>query len=193
MTSDHPRPAAPDARRPETDGRRPETPHAPRSSAIVLIGPPAAGKSRIGRRLAKRLDLPFIDTDQAIVAEHGSIPAIFADRGEAHFRTLERAAVRRALASAAVVSLGGGAVLDPQTRDDLAATTVVLLTVNEEAVAERIDNAKRPLVTGIEAWRRIVAERTELYASLADHTTDTSFRPVATIVEELAGWLEENE
>jgi Shikimate kinase len=157
-----------------------------------LIGPPAAGKSRIGRRLATRLGVPFIDTDQAIVAAHGPIPAIFAEHGEAHFRRLEREIVHAALATSSVVSLGGGAVLDPETRRELESKTIVLLTVSEEAVTERIDNAKRPLITGIEAWRRIVAERAELYASLADHTTDTSFRPVGPIVEELALWAEEN-
>ena len=164
----------------------------PIPETIVLIGPPAAGKTRIGRRLAQRLDVPYIDTDRVIVSGHGAIPRIFAEHGEAYFRRIEREAVRDALTSPAVVSLGGGAVLDPETQDDLASKTVILLTVTEQAVLERIDNAKRPLVTGIDAWRRIVAERAALYASLADFTVDTSFRPVAPIADEIAAWLKEN-
>jgi shikimate kinase len=157
---------------------------------IVLIGPPAAGKSRIGKRLAKRLGLPFVDTDAVIVSHHGPIPAIFADHGEPHFRRLEREAVVEALKGPGVVSLGGGAVLDPDTRSDLANTSVVLLTVKPEAIAERIANAKRPLVTDLDSWKRLVEQRTDLYNSLAGYTSDTSYRPVATIVEEIALWIE---
>ncbi|ERK72528.1 hypothetical protein N136_01109, partial [Leifsonia aquatica ATCC 14665] len=57
---------------------------------IVLIGPPAAGKTRLGKRLAKRLGLGFVDTDARVVAAHGPISEIFADHGEPHFRALER-------------------------------------------------------------------------------------------------------
>lgn len=160
---------------------------------IVLIGPPASGKSRIGRRLARRLSLPFTDTDSVIVSEHGPIAAIFADRGEPAFRALEREAVSRALESGGVVSVGGGAVLDPDTRADLAAANVVLLTVTADAVAERIHDGKRPLVSGMESWLGLVAERMPLYESLADYRTDTSRRPVSTIVEEIAGWFEQQE
>ncbi len=159
---------------------------------VVLIGPPAAGKTRIGKRLATRLGRPFIDTDHEIVAEHGPIAQIFSDYGEPHFRRLEREAVARALAEHAVVSLGGGAVLDPETQADLVATSVILLTVKAEAVAARIGNAKRPLVTDIASWQALVDSRAELYASLADYTTDTSTRPLEAVVEEIALWVEGN-
>lgn len=158
---------------------------------IVLIGPPAAGKTRVGKRLAKRLGLPFVDTDAAVVAEHGPIPGIFAEHGEPHFRALERAAVAAAVAKPGVVSLGGGAILDADTRADLATTRVVLLTVRADAIAERIANSKRPLVTDLESWQRLVAARTPLYESLADYTADTSARPIDAIVEEIARWAEE--
>jgi shikimate kinase len=158
---------------------------------IVLIGPPAAGKTRVGKRLAKRLGLPFVDTDAVVVAQHGPIPGIFAEHGEPYFRELERAAVAEAVAEPGVVSLGGGAILNADTRADLAGTRVVLLTVQPEAIARRIANSKRPLVTDIESWKRLVAERAELYASLADYTADTSSRPIETIVEEIARWAEE--
>ncbi|QIZ98953.1 shikimate kinase [Leifsonia sp. PS1209] len=160
---------------------------------IVLIGPPAAGKSRIGKRLAARLKVPFVDTDSLIVAEHGPISAIFAERGEPHFRALERAIVARALGEHGVVSLGGGAVIDQGTQADLADARVVLLTVSPEAIAARIGNGKRPLVTDVESWKRLVAARTDIYTALADYTADTSTRPIDTIVEEIAAWVEEGQ
>jgi shikimate kinase len=158
---------------------------------IVLIGPPAAGKTRLGKRLARRLGLRFVDTDAVVVAEHGAIAQIFAEHGEPYFRALERAAVAEAVARPGVVSLGGGAVLDPDTQADLAAARVVLLTVRPEAIAARISNGKRPLVTDLESWKRLVEARTPLYESLADYTADTSSRPIDALVEEIARWVEE--
>jgi shikimate kinase len=160
---------------------------------IVLIGPPAAGKTRVGKRLARRLRLPFVDTDAVVVSQHGPIPAIFAELGEPQFRLLERAAVAEALDEPGVVSLGGGAVLDPHTRTDLADATVVLLTVSPEAIASRIANAKRPLISDLESWKQLVAKRADLYASLADFTADTSTRSIEAIVEEIASWIEEGQ
>lgn len=71
---------------------------------LVLVGPMAAGKTSVGRRVARRLGVAFVDTDKRIVAEHGPIPGIFAEYGEAHFRELERAAVAQALADGGVIS-----------------------------------------------------------------------------------------
>ena len=165
--------------------------HALGSRSAVLVGMMGAGKSSVGRRLAARLCLPFVDADSEIEAAAGmSIPEIFAKHGEPYFRELERAAVAEAIREPGVVSLGGGAVLDPETRADLAETTVVLLTVRAEAIAKRISNAKRPLVTDLESWKRLVASRSELYDSLADYTADTSTRPIDAIVEEIARWVE---
>jgi shikimate kinase len=159
---------------------------------IVLIGPPAAGKTRLGKRLARRLGLSFVDTDAVVVAQHGAIAQIFAEHGEPYFRALERAAVADAVARPGIVSLGGGAVLDPDTQADLAATRVVLLTVQPDAIAARITNRKRPLVTDLESWKRLVEARTPLYLSLADYTADTSTRPIDSIVEEIARWIEDS-
>ena len=100
--------------------------------------------------------------------------------------------MREAFTAGGVVSLGGGAVLDPTTRELLAEARVVLLTITEEAVAKRIANAKRPLIIGIDSWRDLVAARADLYASLADISFDTSHRPVTVIVDDIAHWLEEN-
>ncbi|MHA7986556.1 shikimate kinase [Rathayibacter sp. CAU 1779] len=160
---------------------------------VVLIGPPAAGKTRVGKRLARRLGVSFIDTDAVIVAKHGPISGIFADHGESEFRAIERTVVSEALSLGGVISFGGGAVLDPRTQDDLHDVPVVLLTVTPEAAAARITDGKRPLVQGIESWRELVGKRLPLYESLADYTADTSHRPMSTVVEEIAEWYEEQE
>lgn len=159
---------------------------------IALIGPMGAGKTSVGRRLARHLDRPFIDTDLVIAAEHGPIPQLFETVGEGAFRGIERDVVQRELRSGAVVALGGGAVLDESTRIALADCTVVLLTVTEEAVAARLAGGRRPLLTaGIASWRRIAAERDPIYRALADVTVDTSRRPMTTIAAELAAQLQE--
>lgn len=157
---------------------------------IALIGPMGAGKSSIGGRLAKSLGLVFTDTDVEIARRHGPIPELFAVGGEAGFRGLERTVVAEALAGGGVVALGGGAVLDADTQRDLERCTVVLLTVSEDAVAARLANGRRPLLTdGIDSWRRIRDERATLYASLADVTVDTSRRPITVLADELTDRL----
>jgi len=156
---------------------------------VVLIGPMGAGKTRIGKRVARILGTGFVDTDKLIVAENGPIPAIFASQGEPHFRALERAAVIAALAGDDVVALGGGAVLDDETRADLTGHRVVLVTVSAEAVAPRIANARRPLLRdGLTDWERIYAERRHLYEQLAKLTVDTSHRPIDAVAKEVAEW-----
>lgn len=155
---------------------------------LVLIGPPAAGKTRIGKRVARLLDLPFVDTDKLVVAEHGPIAEIFAEHGEPHFRALERAAVVKALETDAVVSFGGGAVLDPATQADLAGLPVLLLTVQPHAVAARLGNGKRPLAGDLDAWSALFESRRELYQRLAGHVIDSSDRPADDVAEEIATW-----
>ncbi|MCU1559824.1 shikimate kinase [Mycetocola sp.] len=156
---------------------------------LVLIGPMGAGKTKVGRRVARSLDVPFIDTDKRIVADHGAITDIFADRGEPAFREMERDAVTAALAEPAVVSLGGGAVLHPDTQRDLAGHTVVLLTVTANAVAARIRTDKRPLLkNGTGDWQRIYDERRPIYERLATISVDTSSEPIERIAERIADW-----
>jgi shikimate kinase len=155
----------------------------------VLIGPMGAGKTRIGKRVARILGTGFVDTDKVIAAEHGPIPEIFASQGEPHFRALERAAVVEALAGDDVVALGGGAILDDETRADLTSQRVVLVTVTSEAVAPRIADARRPLLRdGLTDWERIYAERRHLYEQLARFTVDTSHRPIDAVAKEVAAW-----
>lgn len=156
---------------------------------VVLIGPMGAGKTRIGKRVARILGTGFVDTDKVIAVEHGPISEIFATQGEAHFRALERAAVVSALAGDDVVALGGGAILDDETRADLTSHRVVLVTVTAEAVAPRIADARRPLLRdGLTDWERIYAARRHLYEQLARFTVDTSHRPIAIVAKEVAAW-----
>ncbi|OAN40998.1 shikimate kinase [Microbacterium sp. H83] len=161
---------------------------------LVLVGPMAAGKTSIGRRVARRLGVPFVDTDKRVVAEHGPIPEIFAAHGEARFRELERAAVAAALAEDGVISLGGGAVTDAGTRALLQRHPVVFLTVTPEAVADRIAGAGRPLLAGedpLSRWTAIFEERRAWYDEVATATFDTSRRPMQRIAEDIASWRRE--
>jgi shikimate kinase len=159
--------------------------------SVILIGPPGSGKTRLGKRVAKALGLPFVDTDKLVVARHGAIASIFSTHGEPHFRKLEREAVIDALAGDGVVSLGGGAILDAATQADLAGRRVALITVSADAVAARIRGSKRPLVTGIESWSALVEARRETYERLATRTWDTSSRPLDAIANEIAQWAKE--
>lgn len=161
------------------------------SPAIVLIGPMGAGKTSIGKRVARALGMPFSDSDAAVVRDHGPIEKLFADHGEAHFRALEREAVAACLGRGGVVALGGGAVLDPRTQRDLSGHRVVLLTVGPQTVASRIRGSRRPLLQGDDAlarWHAVYAERRELYERLADVTFDTSSGPLQTIVDDITTW-----
>nr|WP_286302101.1 shikimate kinase [Microbacterium suwonense] len=173
----------------------PERPDHPLT--LVLVGPMAAGKTSVGRRVARLLEVPFIDTDKRIAAEHGPIPQIFAEHGEQHFRELERAAVAAAVSEGGVVSLGGGAVTDAGTRALLAQHPVVFLTVSVEAVANRIRGAGRPLLAGeddpLERWQAIFAARRDWYQEVADLTVDTSRRPMRMLAEQVAAWRKEQE
>jgi shikimate kinase len=165
----------------------------PEAPVVVLIGAPGAGKTRMGKRLAKLLDVQFIDTDKTIVAEHGSIAELFEAHGESHFRSLEREHVARALAENAVVALGGGAVLDPSTQALLQGHRIVLLTVSADAVEQRISNDKRPLLKdGIGAWVALAELRRPIYESLATRTFDTSNRPLDKIAADIVDWITED-
>lgn len=155
----------------------------------------AAGKSSVGRQLAKRLGRTFVDTDRVVVREHGPIPAIFAEHGEPYFRSVERTAVSQSIAPDTVVSLGGGAVIDETTRQLLRECTVVLITIDDQTAERRLTKPGRPLVDdgGVDAWRRIYAEREPIYRSLADITVDASRRPMSRIVDDIEHWLKEHE
>ncbi|MDR6868552.1 shikimate kinase [Microbacterium resistens] len=159
---------------------------------LVLIGPMGAGKTSVGRRVARLLELPFVDTDKAIVRDHGPIPEIFAEHGEERFREWERAAVSDAVALGGVISVGGGAVVSAATRELLRGVPVVLLTVSPEAVGPRITGSARPLLAGgedpVDRWKRIMEERRDWYEEVADATFDTSRTPMSRVASRIAAW-----
>ena len=161
----------------------------------VLIGPPGSGKSTIGRRLAKELGVAWHDTDEAIATAAGkTISDIFVDHGEAHFRDLERAEVAAALATDGVVSLGGGAPMDPETQAALVGHAVVFLDVGIADAARRVGfDASRPLlmVNPRATWTKLMTERRPTYERLATHRVDTAGRKPAAIVAEIVALLEE--
>lgn len=167
-----------------------------RSDAVVLIGPMGAGKTSIGRRVAKATGRAFFDTDIAVTRAHGPIEKIFTEHGEERFRELERDAVRDGLATRGIVSLGGGAILDEQTRGALSAHRVVLLTVEPRVVAGRIRDSARPLLQGEDAlarWTTIYEARRPLYEALADVVFDTSSGPLQDVVDTVARWVRSTE
>lgn len=165
---------------------------------IVVIGPMAVGKSVIGAELARVLGIDFFDSDHKIVAKHGPVPAIFAAKGEHHFRQLEARAIADVLDTPRpkplVLSLGGGAVLDSGTQQLLAKATVVFLRAEIDTVKERITrNTGRPLLAGdpVATWERLAALRGPVYARLATITLDVSHSNVPQLVERLIGLLVE--
>lgn len=156
------------------------------SDTIVLIGPMGVGKTTIGRKLAKALKLPFIDTDNLISDEHGPIPAIFEERGEPTFRKLEEEALEKAIRESAVVATGGGAVISALTRKRLKDVTVVYLSTDGKHIASRLKNGNRPLIqNGVEDWRRIYAERKPLYVETADFEVNTSGQPISASIQDI--------
>ncbi|WOH20773.1 shikimate kinase [Paenarthrobacter sp. GOM3] len=159
----------------------------------------AVGKSAIGQQLAQQLGLPFVDTDAVVVAAHGSIADIFAGRGEHAFREIEARAVAKSIESAnvqpAIISLGGGAVLDTGTQQLLGECTVVYLECDAETVADRIArNTGRPLLQGdaMERWELLFATRRPVYERLADLVIDVRSGSVAEIGLQLEARLREH-
>lgn len=161
----------------------------PRAPRVVLVGPPGAGKSTIGRKLAKELGVDLYDTDAGIERETGrTIPEIFAADGEPEFRRIEERVVRRAiLAERGVVSLGGGAVLSENTRALLRGRTVVYLEISVgEGLRRTGSSNQRPLLTGDDPgakYRELMRKRRPLYREVASVRVRTDGRSPGRVVK----------
>lgn len=149
------------------------------ATSIALTGMMGTGKTVVGRLLATRLGWSFVDTDPQVEQTAGkSVAEIFAQDGEAAFRRLERHAVEEALGRpGSVVSLGGGAVLDPATRHILCSRGITIwLQADIATCAARAAGEGRPLLQGkdpLVMLERILDQRRALYAEVADLEIDT--------------------
>jgi shikimate kinase len=164
---------------------------------LVLVGPMGAGKSSIGRRLAVRLGLDFVDLDRRLEQDAGtSIATIFSLEGEAGFRRRERALLADVMQGhGLLVSTGGGIVLDPGNRELLhrRSFVVYLRLPVEEQLARLARDRTRPLLKGDDreaTLRALAAVRTPLYEQLADRVFDSTALAVDMAVRRLAAQLQ---
>ena len=165
---------------------------------VYLVGLMGAGKTTIGRLLARRLKLRFYDSDQEVERRCGvKIPVIFEIEGEAGFRAREQQALAELTALQGIVlATGGGAVIAEENRRRLAATgTVVYLNARPEDLFERVrQDRNRPLLACADPLARLRglhAERDPLYRALADVVVDTGTRSVPALARALLGRLED--
>lgn len=157
----------------------------------VLVGLPGSGKSTIGRRLAKALDVAMLDTDAAIEERTGRrIADIFAHDGESEFRRIEEEVIREALQSHdGVLSLGGGAITTAGVRSALAGHTVVYLEITAaEGIRRTGGNTVRPLLAGpdrAEKFRALMTQRVPLYRKVATIRVNTNRRNPGAVVRHI--------
>ena len=170
--------------------------------SIVLVGLMGAGKTTVGRRLAQRLDLPFVDADHEIERAAGkTIPEIFAEDGEEFFRNGEERVIARLLESGPqVLATGGGAWMREATRERVREKGVsVWLKADIDVLMERVSRRPgRPLLETENpraVMERLIAERYPVYA-LADITVESADAPhhvmVTRIIRALAAWLKKH-
>jgi shikimate kinase len=164
--------------------------------AVVLVGMMGSGKSSVGRRLANRLGLPFVDADVEIEMAAGmTIPEIFAQRGESEFRDGERRVIARILTtrSPLVLATGGGAYMNAETRARIADLGIsIWLKADPEVLMRRVrKRSNRPLLQTADpeaTLRRMLAEREPVYA-LADITLTSRDDPHDIVVEDAVAAL----
>ena len=158
--------------------------------SVVLVGVPGAGKSTVGAILARQLNVAFVDTDQAIETELGkSISDIFIQDGEPLFRQIEKDVVARAIAGEhAVISLGGGALMDDETRTLVKQQDCVWLVAGLTQAVDRVGmNRNRPLLLGNVRGQLadLMAAREPLYIECAKYTVDTNRMTANEVAHEI--------
>lgn len=165
---------------------------------VALIGFRGTGKTQIGRRLSKRLNMRFVDTDKEIVKETGkSIPQIFSEQGEEGFREIEKRVVKRVSEMRDVcVACGGGIVLFDENIENLKKnSTIILLEAKPNVIFRRIKRDRnRPSLTnkeGIEEIEHLLGERKEKYEKAADFIINTSKVTIYGNVQEIIDILNE--
>lgn len=166
---------------------------------VVLVGPPASGKTTVGTALSAALGTAFRDTDQDVEAEAGtSVADLFLSQGEPHFRALEERAVARALAEhTGVLALGGGAVTSEHTRGLLVAHaaaggTVVWLDVDLASAAKRVGLSRDRPILGVnprQMLRHMLETRAPLYGEVATLHVQTGGRPVQDVLDDVLAAL----
>jgi len=164
---------------------------------LALVGLPGSGKSTVGRQLARRLGLPFTDSDHAIEQRIGcSIRSFFEREGETAFRDIEESVIDELMrAGRAVIATGGGAVLRAANRDCLrAGASVIYLRSTPEEVYRRVrHDQNRPLLQvddPMERLRSLHAERDPLYRETAQFIIETGRPSVPTLVNMILMQLE---
>jgi len=166
---------------------------------IYLIGLMGAGKTTVGKLLAKHLGRTFYDSDHEIEKRTGvKIPVIFELEGEEGFRKREKAAIQELTQMTNVVlATGGGAVLAPENRESLKNSGVVIyLRANVNELWHRTRHDKqRPLLQNVDIkakLEQLYAERDPLYSEIATYIIDTGSQPVATIINRIEQTLSES-
>lgn len=152
----------------------------------MLIGPMGAGKSTFGKKLARSLGVPFVDTDKLIASKHGPITKLFTTKGEQHFRDLEEQALAEALEISGIVATGGGVILREGNQAALAQHFVVFLDTDQDSVIGKVNLDNRPLLKeNPDQWGRIYSERLPLYKQMSNARVFTGNRPIREILKEL--------
>lgn len=165
---------------------------------IFLIGPMGAGKSSIGKHLAKSLQKEFYDTDEEIENRTGvDICWVFDVEGEEGFRERESSVIAELTQFTNIVlATGGGSILDENNRTMLSLNgTIIYLDVSLDYQSDRtINESRRPLLRGdnrLETLKKLYYERKPLYESIADWRILTDHRTIHSITDEIMGWLNE--